>query len=120
MGSIEPGRPFGGVGGVQQRPHPETYSSARLNKITFAAPWRVLALEIIGPYELYVWFIDGVSGRVKFEHGFFHGVFEHLKNQALFEEVDVVGGAVTWPGELDLAPDAMHDEIQKHGEWVLQ
>jgi hypothetical protein len=29
-------------------------------------------------------------------------------------------GAVSWPGEIDLAPDAMHDEIEAHGEWVLQ
>jgi hypothetical protein len=28
-------------------------------------------------------------------------------------------GAVTWPGEIDLAPDAMHDEIKKNGKWVL-
>ena len=29
-------------------------------------------------------------------------------------------GAVTWPGELDLAPDAMYDEIKARGEWVLR
>ena len=29
-------------------------------------------------------------------------------------------GVVTWPGELDLAPDAMHEAIQQHGEWILQ
>jgi len=104
---------------MQQRPHPATHSSARLGTITFRAPWRVLALEIIGEHELYVWFVDGTAGRVKFEAGFFSGVFAHLKDQALFEEVDVVCGAVTWPGELDLAPDTMHDEIAAHGEWVL-
>lgn len=27
---------------------------------------------------------------------------------------------VTWPGELDLAPDAMHRHIKESGEWVLQ
>jgi hypothetical protein len=26
---------------------------------------------------------------------------------------------VVWPGELDLAPDAMHAAIQKHGVWSL-
>jgi hypothetical protein len=26
---------------------------------------------------------------------------------------------VTWPGELDLAPDAMHAAILAHGEWLL-
>ena len=104
---------------MQQRPRPETYSSGRLGIITFKAPWRVLALEIIAEHEIYVWFIDGVAGRVKFEAGFFQGVFAHLADPALFEEVDVVCGAVTWPGELDIAPDAMHDQIAENGEWVI-
>lgn len=25
-----------------------------------------------------------------------------------------------WPGEIDLAPDAMHDAIKQKGRWVLQ
>jgi hypothetical protein len=25
-----------------------------------------------------------------------------------------------WPGEIDLAPDAMYDEIKKQGRWVLE
>ncbi|WP_375381116.1 DUF2442 domain-containing protein [uncultured Sphingomonas sp.] len=79
----------------------------------------MLALEIIGDHEIYVWHVDGVSGRVKFEDGFFRGVFAHLQEPALFEEVDVVGGAVAWPGEIDLAPDAMHDELARNGEWIL-
>jgi hypothetical protein len=33
--------------------------------------------------------------------------------------VRVVDGVVTWPGELDLAPDAMHLAIKDGGEWVL-
>ena len=104
---------------MQHRPHPHTYSSTALGTITFRAPWRVLALEIIGQHEIYVWHVDGTAGRVKFEDGFFRGVFAHLRDPALFEEVDVVCGAVTWPGELDLAPDAMHDELAEHGEWIL-
>jgi hypothetical protein len=119
MDPREPGRAFAGVGGVQQRPHPPSHTSARLGTITFRAPWRVLALEIIGEHELYVWHVDGTAGRVKFGPGFFRGVFEHLADPTLFAEVDVVCGAVTWPGEIDLAPDAMHDAIAAKGEWVL-
>jgi hypothetical protein len=26
---------------------------------------------------------------------------------------------VGWPGDLDLAPDAMHAQIKAHGRWVL-
>jgi hypothetical protein len=122
MGSIESNRAFGGVGGKQQRPHPETYSSARINPpITFKAPWRVIGLEIIGDRELYVWFVDGTAGRVKFMPSFFEKeVFAHLADPVFFEEVDVRYGTVIWPGNIDLAPDAMHEAIQAHGEWVLQ
>jgi hypothetical protein len=28
-------------------------------------------------------------------------------------------GAVTWPGEIDLAPDAMYEEIKQNGTWAL-
>lgn len=44
---------------------------------------------------------------------------EHLHELALFEQVAAIDGVVTWPGELDLAPDAMHDEIRRSGQWVL-
>jgi len=27
-------------------------------------------------------------------------------------------GALTWPGDLDLAPDAMHEEISRTGRFV--
>jgi hypothetical protein len=48
------------------------------------------------------------------------GVFETLRDPAVFSGVGVVRGAVTWPNGLDLAPDAMHDEIMSSGEWVLR
>jgi hypothetical protein len=47
------------------------------------------------------------------------GVFAALADPALFRQVTLEYGAVAWPGELDLAPDAMHTAIQKHGEWSL-
>ncbi len=34
-------------------------------------------------------------------------------------QVRVELGVVTWPGEIDLAPDAMHAELAAHGEWHL-
>jgi hypothetical protein len=42
-----------------------------------------------------------------------------LQDQSQFRQVSVVDGIVTWPGELDLAPDAMHEEIKKNGAWRL-
>jgi hypothetical protein len=47
------------------------------------------------------------------------GVFAPLADPSLFAQVTLEYGAVTWPGELDLAPDAMHAAIQKHRVWSL-
>lgn len=47
------------------------------------------------------------------------GVFVALRDEALFHQVRLEWGVVAWPGELDLAPDAMYEEIKQHGEWIL-
>ncbi len=70
-------------------------------------------------FSLSVRFADGLGGTVRFLPSFFRGVFAHLKDAAQFADVRLVDGVVTWPGELDLAPDAMHAAIKSGGEWVL-
>ena len=82
--------------------------------------WNVVEVKAGPGRELLVRFADGTSGMVRFDDAFFTGVFEALKDDALFRRAYVEHGAVTWPGELDLAPDAMYDEIKRHGEWVLR
>lgn len=82
--------------------------------------WRVSEVRVIEDYAVKVRFMDGLEGIVRFLPGFFRGVFSHLSDPEKFRQVSVVGGAVTWPGELDLAPDAMHEEIKQRGsEWVV-
>ena len=81
--------------------------------------WDVIEIKLAGEFELFVRFNDGVKGNVKFLPSFFRGVFEHLRDQSKFGQVMIVDGAVTWPGELDLAPDAMHDELKRNGEYLL-
>jgi len=84
------------------------------------AAWRVTEVAVIEEHAVCVRFVDGLVGIVRFLPGFFRGVFAHLSDPEKFQQVTVVGGAVTWPGELDLAPDAMHEEIkQRGGEWVV-
>ena len=64
-------------------------------------------------------FVDGVEGVVRFGPDFYRGVFAHLVDPDRFAEARVEMGAVTWPGELDLAPDRMHQDIKNHGECLL-
>jgi hypothetical protein len=73
-------------------------------------------------YRLKVRFIDGLEGEVHMRQLLTSpkaGVFAPLRNEGLFEKVHLRWGAVTWPGELDLAPDAMYDEIKATGVSVI-
>jgi len=69
---------------------------------------------------LQVEFADGIKGIVKFLPSHLTGVFERLKDSELFAQATVEHGTVIWPGDLDLAPDAMYDVLKNQGEWVLQ
>lgn len=103
-------------------------SAGEYTPVTLAAeaapssPWRVTSVETLPGFRLKVAFADGLTGTVDVS-GLVQspraGVFAALVNPALFAQARVEYGAVTWPGNLDLAPDAMHAEIQKYGEWRL-
>jgi hypothetical protein len=47
------------------------------------------------------------------------GVFAALADPKIFAQAKIEYGAVTWPGDVDLAPDAMYSGIRANGEWVL-
>jgi len=87
-----------------------------------AAPWRVVAVSVLPDFRLRVRFVDGTEGDVDMA-GFLgreqDGVFAPLRDPAVFSKVSVELGAVTWPGDLDLAPDAMYDAIRQTGKWVF-
>ena len=85
--------------------------------------WRVKSVEALPNYRLRVRFVDATAGIVDMREMVQSpdaGVFEALRDPGLFARAYVSLGAVTWPGELDLAPDAMYDEIRAKGEWVLR
>ena len=82
-------------------------------------PWEVVAVRPLQGFRLWVTFADKTEGEVDLTSFLFQerpGVFEHLRDPARFAEVYVEDGAVTWPGELDLAPDAMYDDIRRASE----
>lgn len=86
-------------------------------------PWRVAAVEALSGFRLHVRFVDDTEGTVDLAalvQSPGAGVFASLVDPALFAQVFVEHGAVTWPGEIDLAPDAMYAEVKKAGTWVLQ
>ena len=81
--------------------------------------WDVVELKLEQELTLWVRFADNTNGHVQLTHSFLTGVFEPLKDQKKFSQAFLLNGAVAWPNELDLAPDAMYHEIKKNGQWIL-
>lgn len=69
---------------------------------------------------LSVTFESGLQGIIRVMPSFYRGVFERLKDPEEFNKVKVSNGYITWPGDLDIAPDALYDSIVQHGDFVLR
>jgi len=98
---------------------PEDSSAAMT---TSTPPWHVLSVKVISPGKIEVVFNDGVQGvadlseLIRSERA---GVFATLRDSKIFDQAYVDYGAVTWPGDIDLAPDALHVRIRAQGTAVL-
>ena len=62
-------------------------------------------------YRLFARFAHGSGGRVQLAPEDFTGVLAPLREPSFFRQVFVDHGAVAWPGEIDLAPDAVYRQI---------
>lgn len=108
------------------QPHAETEKDRAAElapEIQPNAAWRVASVGALPDFRLRVTFNDGTEGIVEmaaFLQSPNAGVFSVLCDESLFLQVKVELGAVTWPGDLDLAPDAMHREITVHGKWIVR
>lgn len=83
---------------------------------------RLRSVRALAGYELLVEFDDGLSGVVGCKGlilGPQSGVFAYLQDETRFAAVRVEHGAVTWDGDLDIAPDAMYDQVSANGRWDL-
>jgi hypothetical protein len=81
--------------------------------------WDVVDVKPLEGLGLFVRFADGLAGEVRFTPEHLTGGFEPLKDPAFFKQVYLDHGAVAWPGQIDLAPDAMYQEIKAKGISVL-
>lgn len=81
--------------------------------------WDVVEVKALEDLGLFVRFADGLAGEVRFTSEHLTGVFTPLNDPAFFEQVYLDHGAVAWPGQIDLAPDAMYREIKENGVAVV-
>jgi hypothetical protein len=73
--------------------------------------WDVVEVKPEPHYGLFVRFKDGVAGRVQLRLEELTGALAPLQDEQFFGQVFIDCGAVAWPGEIDLAPDAMYSQI---------
>jgi hypothetical protein len=73
--------------------------------------WDIVEVAPKSDHSLFVRFKDGTSGLVHLRDEQLTGALEPLRDERFFERVFVDHGAVAWPGEIDLAPDAMYAEV---------
>ena len=75
---------------------------------------RVVQVEAKPGYVLELEFDDGLKGSVCVKDELYGPMFEPLKDPAFFEQVFVDEfGAVSWPNQADLAPDALYSDISE-------
>jgi hypothetical protein len=110
------------VGGLELMPRKSITKEDIAPAIVSTVPWRLTKVKPFPDFVLEVEFVDGTRGTVDMKSlilGQKAGVFAKLRDITLFNKVRIELGAATWPGEIDLAPDAMYDEIKQNGKWVL-
>lgn len=104
---------------MREKADTKANSSSQLER---RVPWTVVDVRPLPGHRLKVRFVDGTEGEVDASRlilGPDAGVFQALRDPKLFAQVGLDHGAVTWSGNLDLAPDAMYDEIKAKGRWVI-
>lgn len=78
--------------------------------------WDVVDVKAEPDCCLFVRFQDGLSGRVRFRVEELTGVLAPLREPQFFNRVFIDQGAVAWPGDIDLAPDAMYHQIASEAD----
>jgi hypothetical protein len=78
--------------------------------------WDIVEVTPEPDYCLFVRFKDGLAGRVQLRQEELTGALAPLRDAPFFEQVFIDCGAVAWPGDIDLAPDAMYVQVasQRH------
>ena len=87
------------------------------------AAWSITRFTVLSNYKIEVVFADGTSGMAdlapRLSQGPLGDGFDPLCDESLFSEVYLEHGALTWPGGIDLAPDAMYTRIRASGTPIL-
>jgi hypothetical protein len=76
----------------------------------------VVGAVVLREYVLRMLFDDGTVGDVDFSAETWTGVLAPLSDPAFFAQVrvDPEAGTITWPGDLDMAPEPLYEQARAH------
>ena len=87
------------------------------------AAWSIVRFKVLPNYKIEVLFADGTSGIAdlapRLSQGPLADGFDPLCDEKIFSQAFLEHGALTWPGGIDLAPDAMYQRIRSSGTSIL-
>jgi hypothetical protein len=87
------------------------------------ATWSIVRFKVLANYKIEVAFADGTTGVAdlspRLSQGPLGDGFDPLCDEAVFAKTYLEHGALTWPGGIDLAPDAMYQRIRESGTSIL-
>ena len=74
---------------------------------------RIIEARPTGDYGIWIRFADGLEGDVDLSDLVGNGVFAAWNDPAEFRKVfiDPETHTVAWPGGIDLAPEALHEDL---------
>jgi hypothetical protein len=75
--------------------------------------YRIVEVEARPGYRVWIRFTDGTAGEVDLSDLVGKGVFASWEQEGAFERVfiDEETGTIAWPGDIDLAPDALYRDV---------
>jgi Protein of unknown function (DUF2442) len=87
------------------------------------AVWSIVRFKVLPNYKINVSFSDGTTGVAdlspRLSQGPLGDGFDALCDESVFAKAYLEHGALTWPGGIDLAPDAMYQRIRESGTSTL-
>ncbi len=99
------------------------HNSHRTPGVVIMAVWSIVGFKILPNYKIDVTFADGTKGVAdlapRLSQGRLGDGFDALCDAAALAKAYLEHGALTWPGGIDLAPDAMYQRIRDSGTSTL-
>lgn len=85
--------------------------------------WSINKFKILPNYPVQVEFADGTAGLAdlapRLSQGPLGDGYDPLYDQKFFSQAYLEHGALTWPGGIDMASDAMYERIRTSGVSTL-